>query len=213
MLNLFNFLDLITNQDTCSKDTSPKINTPSTSPGRSNSPTREKIEKREGRRFIFVGSICRAPFLGGKIPFFKKYHHESIYIGGDRIVEALGNEQQIDAAISKVSFIDLDVNMIMKLADDLPPFNGGVHENNLTEEVYDGYGQHSEEIAKLAKCYVGYGWTYHPTRNNCQHFTSMCQKKGFFSDETQYPEDPKDRVKEEVTLKTGDKRPRMYFKS
>ncbi len=189
-------------------------NTSSTSK-RCNSPIRQQIEEREGRRFIFVGSICRSPFLAGKIPCLKKYHHESIYIGRDQIVEALGDEQQIDAVISNisltVSLTDLDPNVIIEIADNLPPFSGGIYENNLTEDVYDGYGMQSYKTAILAKSYVGYNWTYHPTRNNCQHFTSMCQKNEFYSVETQYPKDPKDRLKEEVTLKNGEKKLRMYL--
>lgn len=176
------------------------------------SPIRRRIEKTTGCN-IFIGSTCRAKFLQEEAPWLSNFfNHESIYIGNDLVVEAIGDKQQIKEAIVKIPFKDLGVelkdltaNMILAVAEPLPTLDGAIYENPLNEEeVFDAYGEQSIDTAIRAKSRIGSTWTYHPIHNNCQHFTHWCRNKQFFSTETQEPKKEEDRTKEEFTTSNGE---------
>ncbi len=157
------------------------------------SPIRRSIEQRnwDGMRRIYVGTICRQPVLDGLVSGLENFHHESIYMGQDRVIEADG---MLESRLSQISA------EIINYVDYLPPWPGCLQTSSLSNAVNDTVGEvvidRKAANRALSRLNEGWGWTYHITRNNCQHFASWCKNREFYSPEAGTPVNNEDRLSE-----------------
>ncbi len=141
------------------------------------SPRRKEIEDRNfaGKRCIFPGTIVQQPMFYGLVPGF---HHDSIYIGTDQVVDALGHFGRSNQ-FSSLGGVPLPDSLI-------PALNGGIYINPISYSVNNIWmdeGVPNITTSNKAHSMVGWYWRYHLTRNNCQHFTNWCRTGMFFSQE------------------------------
>ena len=153
------------------------------------SPRRRAVERviDEGH-VIFPGTYLREPLLGGTVPFFRGYHHDSIYVGQDRVVEILGDHKITDR---------ICINDVL---DWLPTWEGGIFNSELSFGINQIVGGENTDVVRRAKEHVGWIWQYHVTLNNCQHFAGWCLDQEFFSDQGSNPLTKEERCSETVNL-------------
>ena len=153
------------------------------------SPRRRAVEQVLGEgHAIFPGSYLREPLLGGAVPFLRGYHHDSIYVGNDRVVEVLGDRKITDR---------LGINDIL---DWTPSWEGGIFNSELSFGINQVISGENADVVCRANEHVGWMWQYHVTLNNCQHFASWCLDEEFFSDQGSNPLKKEERCSEMVVL-------------
>ncbi|MGD0466342.1 MAG: lecithin retinol acyltransferase family protein [Gammaproteobacteria bacterium] len=154
------------------------------------SPRRRAVETvMDKGHTIFPGTYLREPLLGNAIPLLRGYHHDSIYVGQDQIVEVLGDRKITERIIS-----------INEILDWVPAWEGGVFKGTLSFGINQIVGGENADVVRRANEHVGWMWKYHITLNNCQHFAGWCLDEEFFSDEGTNPLIKKERCSETVNL-------------
>ena len=110
-------------------------------------------------------------------------------LGGDQIVEVLGDRKITERIISINEILDL-----------VPAWEGGVFKGTLSFGINQIVGGENVDVVRRANEHVGWMWKYHITLNNCQHFAGWCLDEEFFSDEGTNPLTKKERCSETVNL-------------